>query len=190
MAAGRDQLAHYRQVKTLLGGERVYVRPLTRDDTQGLLDLFARAPKQDLEYVRSDAGDGAVVESWVNNLDLRKVFPLVAIVDGRTVGDATLHFGEHYQRHRAWVRIYLDHDYRRRGIGTFMLRNLIKIARLAGRQQLYAEILTLQHSVIGAFEGLGFQYEVTLPDCFITDNGETLDMAILVLRLDGHTAGL
>ena len=50
-------------------------------------------PKQGLEYFRSDAGDVAVVQSWVNNLDLRKVFPVVAVLDGTIVGDATLHFG-------------------------------------------------------------------------------------------------
>jgi L-amino acid N-acyltransferase YncA len=175
---------------TLNGGERVILRPLTRGDRHGLLDLFARAPSRDLEYFRSDAGDAGVVESWVDNLDLRKVFPLIAVANGKIVGDATLHFGEHYARHRGWVRIYLDHDYRRRGIGTFMLQNLIKVARLAGLQQLYAEVLTLQHPVVSAFEALGFQHEVTMSDSFITDGGETLDTAILVLRLNGHPAGL
>ena len=176
-------MAHYRQVKTLPDGKQLLMRPLTKEDKQGLMDLFARASRQDLEYFRSDAGDPAVVESWVDNLDLERVLPLVAFMDDRIVGDATLHFGEHYHRHRAWVRIFLDHGCRGRGIGTLMLQNLIRVARLVGLQQLYAEVLTLQHRVISAFEDLGFQQEVTLRDYFITSHGETLDMAILVLRL-------
>jgi len=183
-----DQLAHYRQVKTLPDGRRLLMRPLTRDDKEGLMALFARASKRDLEYFRSDAGNPDVVASWVDNLDLKKVFPLVAIVDDADgspviVGDATLHFGEHYHRHRAWVRIFLDKDYRGRGIGTLMLRNLIEIARLVGLQQLYAEVLTIQPQVMHAFADLGFQHEVTLRDYFMTDSGDTLDMAIMVLRL-------
>jgi RimJ/RimL family protein N-acetyltransferase len=181
-----ENLARYRYVKTLSNGKRLLLRPLTKEDKEGLKALFARASGRDLEYFRSDAGDPAVVESWVDNLDLERVFPLVAIVDDKIVGDATLHFGEHYHRHRAWVRIFLDRDYRRQGIGTLMLRCLINIARRVGLQQLYAEVLTNQPQVIKAFEDLGYQHEVTLRDYFITEGGDTLDMDIMVLRLVDH----
>lgn len=178
-----EQLARYRKVKTLANGSRLLLRPLTKEDKQGLVDLFARASKEDLELFRSDAGSPAVVESWVDNLNLQSVFPLVAIVDDKIVGDATLHFGEHYRRHRAWVRIFLDRDHRRQGIGTLMLHTLIEISHRAGLHQLYAEVLTIQPQIIKAFEDLGFHHEITLGDYFITDSGETMDMAILALRL-------
>ena len=183
MADVWEQLGRYRYVKTLSNGKRLLLRPLTKEDKQSMMDLFARASKEDLEYFRSDAGNPAVVESWVDNLDLKRVFPLVAIVDDKIVGDATLHFGKHFRRHRAWVRIFLDHNYRRQGIGTLMLRCLIDVARRVGLQQLYAEVLTNQPQVIKAFGDLGYQHEVTLSDYFITDGEETLDMAILALRL-------
>ena len=182
-----EQLSHYRKVKTLPSGARLLLRPLTQDDKQGLVGLFARANKKDLELFRSDAGDPAVVESWVDKLNLRRVFPLVAVVDDKIVGDASLHFGEHYRRHRAWMRIFLDHEYRRQGIGTLMLRSLIEIARLAGLHQLYAEVLIMQPQTIKAFEDLGFQHEVTLGNYFMMDNRETLDMAILALQLVDKT---
>ncbi len=178
-----EQLAHYRKVKTLPNGSRLLLRPLSKNDKVGLVDLFARASRQDLEYFRSDAGDPVVVESWVDKLDFKRVFPLVAVVDDKIVGDATLHFAENYRRHRAWMRIFLDRKYRQQGIGTLMLRSLIEIGRRVGRHQLYAEVLTLQPQIIKAFEGLGFRTEVTLGDYFITDDGETLDVAIMVLRL-------
>jgi RimJ/RimL family protein N-acetyltransferase len=178
-----EHLKLYRKVKMLPGGARLLLRPLTKDDRQGLVDLFGRASREDLELFRSDAGEPEVVESWVDKLNLTRVFPLVAVVDDKIVGDATLHFGEHYRRHRAWVRIFLDKDYRRQGIGTLMLRSLIDVARRVGLQQLYAEVLTLQQSVIKGFEDLGFRHEFTLSDYFITDSGETMDTAILILRL-------
>ncbi len=187
MADVWEQVARYRKVKTLPDGTRLLLRPLTKDDKQNLVGLFARASEQDLEYFRSDAGDAAVVETWVDHLDLKRVFPLVAVVDDKIVGDATLHFGEHYHRHLAWVRVFLDHDYRRQGIGTLMGRSLIEIARRVKLQQLYAEILTSQQSVLKGFESLGYQHEVTLHDYFITSEEETLDMAILVLRLVDHS---
>lgn len=177
------QIANYRKLKTLPSGQRLLLRPLTKEDEDGLVALFARASDQDLQYFRSDAGDPEVVRRWVHDLDLRRVFPLVAVVDGEIVGEAMLHFGEHFHRHLAWVRIFLDQDHRRQGIGTLMLRCLIDIARRVGLQQLYAEVVLTQPQVIKAFENLGFRHEVTLEDYFITDDGETLDMAILVFWL-------
>jgi RimJ/RimL family protein N-acetyltransferase len=179
-----DQLARFRKVKTLADGSRVLLRPLQQDDKQALVDLFARASQDDLEYFRDDAGKAEVVESWVDTLNLQRVFPLVAVVDDLIVGDATLHFRERYHRHLAWVRIFLDREYRRRGIGTLMLQSLIEIARRLGLKQLYSEVVTSQPRVIKAFEDLGFQREVTLRDYFIfTSSEDTIDMAVLVLRL-------
>jgi acetyltransferase len=177
------QLAHYRQVRTLPDGARLLVRPLCEDDKEGLVALFARASKQDLEYFRHDASDATVVESWVDNLNYRRVLPLVAVVDGKLVGDFTLHFRKRYHRHLAWVRLFIDHDYRGRGIGTMMLRSLIDIARRVGLMFLYIEVVSSQYRVIKAVEDLGFQHAVTLQDYFITSDGELLDMAILSLPL-------
>ena len=181
------QLERYRHVGTLADGRRLLLRPLAPTDRQGLLDLFARASQQDLDLFRSDAGDPDVVARWVDNLDLGRVFPLIALVGDNVVGDATLHLGEHYHRHRAWVRLFLDREYRRLGIGTLMLRCLDDIARRMGLQQLYAETLMIQPSVIKAFEALGYQQEAMLRDYFMTRSGETLDVAILVLRIVDHT---
>ena len=182
------QLANYRKMKTLPDGSRLLLRPLSKDDKDALVDLFARAPAEELKYFRDDAADAAVVGSWVDNLDLKRVYPLVAVVDDEhghalIVGDATLHFRERYHRHLAWVRIFLDRDYRRRGIGTLMLRSLIEIARTVGLQQLYIEVVSTQHNVIKALLDQGFQHEVTLHDYFMTSSGETLDMSVLGLRL-------
>ncbi len=181
------QLENYRKLKTLPSGKRLLLRPLSEEDKQSLVALFARASDQDLQYFRSDAGDPDVVRSWVEDLDLKEVFPLVAMVNDTMVGEATLHFGEHFHRHLAWVRIFLDREYRRQGIGTLMLRCLIDIARRAGLQQLYAEVVLTQPQVVKAFENLGFRHEVTLEDYFIADDGEMLDMAIMVFWLVDNT---
>lgn len=178
-----DQIVNYRKTKVLPGGARLLLRPLRKEDKEAFIDLFARASREDLEWYRIDAADPAVVASWVDNLDYRRVFPLVALVNDKLIGNATLHFGEHYHRHLAWVRIFLDRDYRRQGIGTLMVQSLIEIARRLGLYQLYAEIVTTQPQVISAFLDLGFQHATTLRDYFITSTGETLDMAILVLYL-------
>jgi L-amino acid N-acyltransferase YncA len=178
-----DTLATYRHLSTLEGGVRVLLRPLTQADKEQLVALFANAPPEDLDYFRSDAKDPAVVAAWCDELDYHKVFPLVAVVNNQIVGNATLHIGAGYSRHLGWVRLYLDRAHRRRGIGRLMLGGLVEIARKVGLQQVVAEVVTNQTQVIKAFQSLGFEQVFVYPDFFMTPQGETLDVALLVLRL-------
>ncbi len=178
-----DQLATYRRLVTLNDGLRVLIRPLAKGDKEQLLKLFGEAPQEDLDYFRSDANDPSVVASWTDQLDYTKVFPLVAVVNDQIVGDATLHIGAGYHRHVGWVRLYLDRQFRRRGVGGLMLSGLIDISRKIGLQQLIAEIVTNHVQVIKAFQNLGFKEEFVYRDYFMTPQGETLDVALLILRI-------
>ena len=182
-----SQLARYRQLKVLSGGLRVLLRPMNKDDTEQLVTLFAHALPEDLERLRSDPTDRQVVEGWVKNLELSKVFPLVAIVNDRIIGDATLYFGTKFQRHLGWIRIFLDREYRRRGLGSLMIRALMDIARQVGLHQVHALVPTDQPQIIKAFEHLGFKNEFTHRDYAILQDGRTLDVADLVLYQVEHT---
>jgi RimJ/RimL family protein N-acetyltransferase len=181
-----EQLARYRQVKVLPDGLRILLRPLAQGDTDALADLFARSAPEDLERFRSDPTDRRVVEGWVKNLDLCKVFPVVVVVNDRIVGNVTIHFGGQYQRHLGWIRLFLDRECRRRGIGTIMIRTAIDIARRVGLHQLRGYVPTDQPQVIRAFEHLGFKNEFVHTDYAMLQDGRTLDVAELVLYLIDH----
>jgi L-amino acid N-acyltransferase YncA len=187
MADVWDQLSRYRQIKVLPNGLRVLLRPLGKDDAEQLSDLFERAVPDDLERYRSDPTDRQVVENWIENMNLRRVFPLVVVANDRIIGDATVHFGSKFQRHLGWVRIFLDREFRHRGIGTVMIATAIDIARRIGLHQLLAMVPTDQPQVIKAFENLGFKNEFIHPDYAILQNGRTLDVAELVLYLVDHS---
>jgi L-amino acid N-acyltransferase YncA len=183
-----EQLVTYRRLVTLNDGTRVLIRPLIAADKPLLLDLFAQAPREDLEYFRSDAADPDKVARWCDELNYASVFPMVAVVGDQLVGDATLHIGTSYQRHIGWLRVYLDRAFRRRGIGGLMLSGLIDIARKMGLQQLVAEVPANQVQVIKAFHNLGFRQEFTFGDFFITPQGETIDVAVMISRLVEYPA--
>lgn len=182
----RDQLAKYRNLVTLPDGTRALLRPLVAGDREGLVELFAHASREDRRYLRDDVTDRELVASWAENLDYTDVFPLVAVVNDRLVGDATLHFREGAHRHQGEVRIFLAQEVRRRGLGTKMLRALIDIARNVGLHQLIARIVTDQGPVIKAFQDLGFEHQCTLPNYFMLPNGSTRDIALMILQLVEH----
>ena len=178
-----EELQRYRRMITLENGERVLLRPLSKDDGPALVKLFRKADDDDLAYFRNDVRDEALVASWAENLDLRQVFPVVAVVQERIVGDATLHIGRRFNRHIGWVRIYLDRECRRKGIGTELIKTLIEVARRVGLQQIVAEIVSNQVQAIKAFESLGFKREYRHADYYLFRDDETLDLVAYVLRL-------
>lgn len=178
-----EQIIKYRHLGTLTDGTRALLRPLVKEDREKLVEFFAPISPEDLKYIRDDVTNRELVASWAENLDYRRVFPLVAVVNDRIVGEATLHFRKGPARHIAEVRIFLSREFRRRGLGTSMLKTLIEIARRFGLQQLVAEVVASQVKVIKAFQGLGFQARGTFEDYFMLPDGETEDLVILTLRL-------
>jgi len=178
-----DQIVKYRQIVTLADGTRVLFRPLVKEDKAALVALFEPIGPDDYKLMRNDVRNRELVGAWAENIDYKHILPLVAVVSDRLVGDATLHFRSGPGRHIADVRIFLSKEFRRRGLGTAMLRALIDVARKCGIQQLVAEVVADQVKVISAFKALGFEQRATYPDYFMMPDGETHDVVILILPL-------
>ena len=181
-----NQLANFRNLVTLPDGSRVLLRPLAGTDQQGLVELFARTSEEDRRYLVDDVTNRELVAGWADNLDYNKVFPLVAVINDRLVGDATLHFRKGAHRHQGELRIYLAPEVRRRGLWMRMLQTLIDLGRSVGLHQLVARVVTDQGPVIKAFEELGFRRQCTLVDYFMLPDSSTRDMALMVLPLVEH----
>jgi L-amino acid N-acyltransferase YncA len=178
-----DQIKNYRDVATLKDGVNVLLRPMTEEDKHGLVDLFAPISEEDLRYLRDNVRDPALIESWCENLDYTRVLPLLALVKDRVVGEATLHFRSGPKRHLGEVRIFLAKDFRRRGLGAKMLIKLIELARKQDLHILVAEVVADQSKVIKAFQNLGFELRCTFEDYFMLPDGDTRDVAVLMLCL-------
>jgi RimJ/RimL family protein N-acetyltransferase len=178
----KDELL-YRQVFTLKDGARVLLRPLTEDDRQALLDFFQPVSPDERRYFRHDVSNPEVVESWATHVDYDSVFPLVAVVGNRIVGNTTLHFHEGSARHRAEVRIFLAKDFRQRGLGVRMLQGLIELAKRRSLYMLEVFIVADSTHIIRAFHNAGFETKCIFEDYFMLPDGGVKDINHMILRL-------
>lgn len=178
-----EKIAVYRRLVKLNDGQAVLLRPLVREDREGLVALFQATPEEDRRFLKHDVTDAALVRSWAENIDYNQVLPIVAEVGGRIVGEAILRFGQRSTRHVGEVRIYLEPALRGKGLGTMMLQEIIALARRAGLHYLLAQIVLDQTEVIKAFQNLGFKMEATIRDYFMTEDGKTHNVVILLLPL-------
>ncbi len=181
-----DYLKTYRNLISLKDGARVLLRPLVPEDRRRLIEMFAAVSPEEAKYLRDPVTDAETVGRWVDQLDYTRVIPLVAGVQDRLVGDATLHFRQGPARHIGEIRIFLTRDFRQRGLGAHMLRALIDLGRKASLHLLVAEVVTEQVKVIKAFQSAGFKPQCTFEDAFMFPDGGTTDSVTLVLRLMTH----
>lgn len=182
-----DQIKNYKELVTLKDGANVLLRPMVLEDEEALWAMFSQVSDEDLRYLRNDLRDPTVIQHWCRELDYAKVLPILALLKDRIVGQATLHFRKGPRRHIAEVRIYLSVEFRKRGLGTKMIKALIDLARKQGVLILVAEIVIDQNQVIKAFQNLGFKPVCTYEDFFMLQDGELHDSVILTLNLRPKT---
>jgi L-amino acid N-acyltransferase YncA len=173
----------YRQPVTLRDGSRMLLRPLLPSDRQALIDLFEEAGPEEVQTMRHNVSDPAVVGKWVDELDYEHVLPIVAVVGERIVGESTLHMRSGYERHIGEVRIYLAAEFRTRGLGTRLLQAMVELGRRRGLLMLVVNSLADKKEDSRAFQNAGFVVKCTFEDGFMQPDGTLHDVVNLVLRL-------
>jgi putative acetyltransferase len=106
-----------------------------------------------------------VIHEWCQNIDLGRNLPLLAVCDGKIVGDATLHqqLGG-WKRHIGRVSVLVLPQYRGRGLARAMITEIVQIARNLGLERVEAEFIGEQEAAIKMFAILGFSNLVRLED--------------------------
>ena len=177
------QIVTYRKLVTLQDGVSVLLRPMVSEDYQLLVDLYSTVSNEDMRYLRHNVKDLKLIRQWCEGLDYTRVLPILAVVNKHVVGESTLHFDSGAQRHVAEVRIFLSKDYRRRGLGNYILQTMIELARKFDLHVLTAQVVSDQSHVIKAFQNLGFSQSAVLEDYFMLPDGDKRDVAIMTLNL-------
>jgi RimJ/RimL family protein N-acetyltransferase len=173
----------FRRVVTLRDGARVLLRPLLEEDRQAMLDLFLPVSYEERRFMRDDVNDPEVINSWIQDLDYDRVFPLVAVMGERIAGVTTLHFNQGSARHRCELRIFLSKEFRRRGLGNKLLQAAVEYASKRSLGMVEVQVVSEHADIIKALQRAGFEIVCTFEDYFILPDGDLRDIVLLVLRL-------
>ncbi|MDF1536580.1 MAG: GNAT family N-acetyltransferase [bacterium] len=176
-------LENYPSKVDLKDGTQLTLRAMTKQDDRALMDFFESLTEEDRLYLRNNVSSYRVVREWFENLNYNRVFPLLALVDGRIVANATLHrkpFG--WMRHVGEIRIVVSPEFRKKGLARIMAAEIIANAREAGLEKLTAEMAVSQKDAFEAFHKLGFKDEAKLKG-YIRD-GKNRGHDLLIMTLD------
>ena len=174
-------LKGYPKVVVIDDGTRVTLRPMVAEDRERLIAFFQSIPEEERWYLKEDVADAEVIDSWVRCLDYERVLPIVAVVDDEIVADATLHrrtYGG--SRHVGKLRIVVSPKYRNKGMGTWMVMDIVNAALSGGVEKLMAEMVAGKQEI--AREGLkrvGFIEEAVISDYARDPDGVSHDLIMM-----------
>jgi GNAT superfamily N-acetyltransferase len=173
-----DSLRRY--PKGIAGGLKV--RPLEKSDESALLAFFKRITVDERQLFKDDVTQISVIRGWIRNLDYANILPLLACEGSRIVAHATLHRDRRgWARHVAEIRVALDPEYRRRGLGRALVRESVELAGPLKIAILQAEILEVQWEARRLFEEMGFEHVATLAQHAIDLSGRVHDILMYSL---------
>lgn len=178
-------LSGYPTVYLTTDGAEMTIRPMVPDDRGALLAFFRSLSPAERFVLKDDVTDAEVIAHWAQTLDYRRVVPLLAFLDGKLVGDGTLHHRRAGARkHVGEVRVVVHPDYRHRGVGRALLHKLVDLAGEKGLKQLLFEVVAdTEQAARHTAQVLGFVPIATLPSQVSDLEGTLHDVIILERRL-------
>lgn len=159
------ELQKYPREIQLKDGTKCKLRPLRKDDEKSFHQFFLGVPEAERMFIKHRVTDPQVIRDWCQNIDLGRNLPLLAHMDGKIVGDATLHqqLGG-WKRHVGRVSVLVHPKYRGRGLARALVTEIANLARGLGLEKVEAEFIGEQEAAIKMFALLGFSNLVRLPD--------------------------
>ncbi len=174
-------LEGYPRDLTCKDGTTLTVRPVEARDKDALLAFYRELPEEDRLFLRDDVTSQLWADRFMASIDYETVIPLLAVTaDQEIVANGTLYRTLHgWTRHVAEVRLAVARPYQRRGLGTAMLRELVRVATSHGVEKIVASVVDNQVGAIRAFEKRGFHREAVLKGHVKDIRGHKRDLVIM-----------
>jgi len=187
------ELQKYPKDIKLKDGSKSRLRPLRKDDEKGFHEFFLAVPEAERMFIKHRVTEPQVIRDWCQNIDLGRNLPLLALMDGKVIGDATLHqqLGG-WKRHIGRVSVLVHPKYRGRGLARALVGEIVELARNLGLEKVEAEFIGEQDAAIKMFALLGFSNLIRLEDYVKDMQAISHDYVLmgLDLKTDEEYAGM
>ena len=159
------ELQTFPKTVKLKDGKKAILRPLVKTDEQEFHKLFLDIPERERMFIKHRVTDIKVIRNWCRNIDYGHNLPIVAIIGGKIVGNATLHqqLGG-WKRHVGRVSVLVHPKFRGRGLARKLVTEMAELARQAGLEKIEAEFIGEQEAAVHMFAMLGFSQLMRLDD--------------------------
>jgi RimJ/RimL family protein N-acetyltransferase len=169
---------------TLKDGKEITIRAMTEDDLEASLRFFQSFPSEELKYLRTDVTKRENVKKRIDLIKTGLVHRLVGIYNNEIIADGALELSPfEWEKHVGEIRIIIRPDFRRKGLGMIMARELYFIANAEKLEKIIARMMRTQEDAIKIFRKLGFHHEIILDDFVKDRTGQPQDLIIMSVNM-------
>ncbi len=180
-----ETLSKRMKLECLSDGTMVVFRSPTMEDLEPMLRYFRALPQSDRRYLRFDVTRRQVVERLIRDAVDGSAYRILAQVDDEVAGHGALELsGDTWQSHVGEIRVIVAPDYRRRGLGVLLIKELFRAAEQHDVEKVVIRLAGPQLAVRKVCEGLGFGVEAVLKDHVKDADGEVHDLIVMSYGLD------
>ena len=166
--------------ETLKDGTKVEIRNLTIDDLDKLMEFYRSFSELDRKYLRVDVTDRHVVEQRIKLIKTGNLTRIIALKDNKIIGDGALELSqEEWRKHQGELRVIVSREYRRKGLGMIIMRELYFIAAGKNVKKIVAKFMRPQSAPRKILRKLDFHEEILIPGYVRDRAGKTQDMVIM-----------
>ncbi len=188
MVNGTDKLSRSYPREVALKDGAVTFRIMGPGDRDAILSFARRLPPNDLLFLRIDIASPAGVDEWLDNVRDGRTITVLAEQNGQVVGYASVHHNDvMWNRHLGEIRVNVDAEFRRHGLGRRLVDEVFAIGRDLGLRKITAQMTPDQKGARTTFERLGFRPEALLADFVVDREGKTRDLLIMSHDIAGFT---
>lgn len=169
-----------RKKETLKDGTKVEIRNLAKDDLDKLMEFYGSLPEQDRKYLRVDVTDRNVVAQRLKLIKTGNPTRIIALEGDEIVGTGALELSqEEWRKHQGELRVIISREYRRKGLGMIIMRELYFIAAGKNVKKIVVKFMRPQIAPRKILRKLDFHEEILIPDYIRDRAGKTQDMVIM-----------
>lgn len=162
---------------------KLICRPLKDEDGMELIKFFRKVPKFDLEIFKDDVINDETIESWFINPLNKKLIQLAIFKNKKIIANATLHSEGLYWQKTGEMKVIVQPEFRRQGIGSRMFNILLYEGLKSGMQKLIIRYASDNRGVVKILENYGFSPEVTL-NYYLDDKKKKIHKDLIVASLN------
>ena len=182
-SAAPDIELHHLPTSLHFRGREIELRNLEMSDQASLLEFGRSQEEDDLLFLERDITDQDEVAAWVADSVAGNVNTIVGLDAGRVAGYATIERGRlRWTRHVAEIRVMVDKDARRLGLGHALLGLAFEAALADDVAKIVAQMTPDQSGARRLFENLGFVQDAVLAQHVRSADGNSHDL--IVMRFD------
>ena len=161
------------------GADEAEIGPLGASDVEQVWAFFARIPEGDRTFFKEPVTGLDTVRGWLGMPGATRV---IARLSGAVVGYVAVIPGVGWSSHVGELRLVVDPQVRRSGLGHRLARHGLVAALEQGLTKVVVEVVSDQTSAIALFTGLGFVAEALLEDHVRDADGRLNDLIVLAHR--------